>query len=421
MKKKILIKGPILTRSGYGEQTRFLTRSLRSRPDLFDLYIHPLEWGQTSWMSEDNEERIWIDQMIEKTIAHAQQNLGFDGSIQVTIPNEWQKIAPINIGYTAGIESTKVAHEWLIKSNDMDRVIVISNHAKQGLTETKYSATNNTTGQTMDILLNTPVDVVNYPVKIYESAPELSLDLDYDFNFLTVAQMGPRKNIINTIKWFVEEFRNEEVGLVLKSNIAKNCVSDRETQMAHFRGILSSMGEHKCKVYLLHGDMTDEEMHSLYVHPKIKSFLLLTHGEGFGLPTFEAIYSGLPVITTGWSGQLDFLIDNETGEDVFFNVAFDIQPIQQEAVWDGVLVKDSMWAFPREKSARYQMRRCYDSLTGKDAKKTIKRCAEYSEKVKNNFSTEKQYSEMVESVCVGLGIGPGEIASSPQANEVLSF
>ena len=88
MKKKILIKGPILTRSGYGEQTRFLTRSLRSRPDLFDLYIHPLEWGQTSWMSETNEERIWIDQMIEKTIAHAQQNLSFDASIQVTIPNE---------------------------------------------------------------------------------------------------------------------------------------------------------------------------------------------------------------------------------------------------------------------------------------------------------------------------------------------
>jgi glycosyltransferase involved in cell wall biosynthesis len=419
MKKKVLIKGPILTRSGYGEQTRFLARALRSRSDLFDIYIHPLEWGKTSWMCENNEERQWIDSMVEKAIAHAQQNLQFDASIQVTIPNEWQPIAPINIGYTAGIESTRVAHEWLIKANDMDRVIVISEHAKRGFTETQYAATNNTTGQTMDIAIETPIDVVNYPVKTYENYTELSLNLEYDFNFLTVAQMGPRKNILNTIKWFIEEFRDEEVGLVLKSNFARNCISDREMQIAHFKAYLSSLGDHKCKIYLLHGDMSDEEMHSLYVHPKIKSFLLLTHGEGFGLPTFEAIYSGLPVVTTGWSGQLDFLVDSETGEDMFFNVAYDIQPIQQEAVWNGVLIKESMWAFPREKSVRYQMRRCYESLTGKSAENTTKRCVEYSEKVKKNFSTEKQYSEMVESVCRGLGINSEHSLSSKDA--VLSF
>ena len=48
------------------------------------------------------------------------------------------------------------------------------------------------------------------------------------FNFLTVAQFGPRKNVPNTIKWFVEEFHDEEVGLIVKSNIAKNCIIDRE-------------------------------------------------------------------------------------------------------------------------------------------------------------------------------------------------
>ena len=35
--------------------------------NLFDIYIHPLEWGKTSWLSEDNEERKWIDQTIQKT------------------------------------------------------------------------------------------------------------------------------------------------------------------------------------------------------------------------------------------------------------------------------------------------------------------------------------------------------------------
>ena len=65
MRRKIILKAPLLTRSGYGEQSRFALRSLRSREDLFDIYIHPLQWGQTSWTNESTEERSWIDQTIE--------------------------------------------------------------------------------------------------------------------------------------------------------------------------------------------------------------------------------------------------------------------------------------------------------------------------------------------------------------------
>ena len=54
MKKKVLLKGPLLTRSGYGEQARFALRSLRSREDLFDVFIQPLQWvrlhGLPRWM-----------------------------------------------------------------------------------------------------------------------------------------------------------------------------------------------------------------------------------------------------------------------------------------------------------------------------------------------------------------------------------
>ena len=101
MRKKIILKGPLLTRSGYGEQTRFALRSLRSRPDLYDVYIQPLQWGQTSWIADASSERKWIDDTIEKTILYIQEGGKFDESLQVTIPNEWSKIAPINIGYMA--------------------------------------------------------------------------------------------------------------------------------------------------------------------------------------------------------------------------------------------------------------------------------------------------------------------------------
>jgi hypothetical protein len=91
MRKKVILKGPLLTRSGYGEQARFALRSLRSREDLFDIFIQPLSWGQTSWSCDMDDERIWIDQTIEKTIGHIQQGGQFDISLQVTIPNELRK------------------------------------------------------------------------------------------------------------------------------------------------------------------------------------------------------------------------------------------------------------------------------------------------------------------------------------------
>ena len=361
MKKKVLLKGPLLTRSGYGEQARFALRSLRSRKDLFEVFIQPIQWGQTSWASEMDEERVWIDQTIEKTIGYIQQGGQFDISLQVTIPNEFQKLAPVNIGYTAGIETTKVAHQWIQKSNEMDKVMVVSSHSKKVFENTEYQAQNQQTGEQFILRTQTPIEAVGYPVKTFETLPELGLDLPTSFNFLTVAQFGPRKNLHNTIKCFIEEFRNEDVGLVVKSNIAKNCLVDRNRLMTDLTNFLRQQGERQCKVFLLHGDMTDAEMHSLYRDSQINAFVSLPHGEGFGLPLFEAAYSGLPVVATGWSGQLDFLVDSE-GQEQFYNVAFDLQQVQKEVVWDGVIVPDSMWAYPREGSAKEQMRLCYENV-----------------------------------------------------------
>ena len=395
MKKKIFLKGPLLTRSGYGEQSRFALRSLRSREDLFEIFIQPLQWGKTSWTPEMDEERIWIDQTIEKTIAYIQQGGKFDISLQVTIPNEFENHAPINIGYTAGIETTKAAHQWIQKINEMDRIITTSSHSKKVLEETQYHAQDTQTGQQFILKAQTPIEFVNYPVKTYDNIPELELNVSTSFNFLAVAQFGPRKNLLNTIKWFIEEFRDEDVGLVVKSNISKNCLMDRSRLNAELTNFLRQQGERQCKVYLLHGDLTDAEMHSLYRNPQINAFVSLPHGEGFGLPIFEAAYSGLPVVATGWSGQLDFLIDAE-GREEFYNVAFDLQPVQPEVVWDGVLVKDSMWAFPREGSAKGQMRKCYENMTDSDLSGVeMINLERITKNLQERFSEQGQYQKFV--------------------------
>jgi len=401
MKKNILLVGPLLTRSGYGEQARFALRALRSRPDLFEVFIKPLTWGKTSWITDDTPERRWIDETIEKTIGFAQQGGQFDISLQVTIPNEFQPLAHRNIGYTAGIETTQPAPIWTQKCNEMESIIVVSNHSKNVLERARFEGVNDSTGEKVILENNTKITTVNYPVKTYDSLPELELEIDTSFNFLTVAQMGPRKDLESTVKWFLQEFANEDVGLVVKTNVAKNSLMDRNVSFNNLKNMIAGTGipERKCKVYLIHGNLSDEEMHALYVDKKINAMVAIPHGEGFGLPIFEAAYSGMPVISIGWSGQCDFLYDREIPpKPHFYEVAFDIRPVPQEAVWDGVIVKESGWAYAREQSAKEQMRNCYnDIINNKEGTIATNSCIRAAT-LKEQFSKEAMYEQFVNCV-----------------------
>jgi len=396
MIKKVLVRGPALTRSGYGEHTRFLLRSLRKHEDKFDIHLNTTNWGETGWLKDDNEERKWFDSLLKKTIEHQQRDGKYDVSFQVTIPNEWERLAPINIGVTAGIETTIVAPVWLEKANIMDKIIVVSKHAKQGFIKSIYEVVNKETGQKNILKCNTPIDIVHYPVKEYEKI-NLDLNLETKFNFLVMAQWGPRKNLNDTIRWFVEEFIDQDVGLVLKIFGKNNSVIDRVEGQKQLEKVLNDYPQRKCKIYFLHGDMTDQEMHSLYKHPKIKAFISLSHGEGFGLPIFEAAYCGMPVIAPDWSGHIDFLYipkkeKNNKLRPMFARVDYDLKPISKEAVWDGVLEADSMWCYPKQGSYKMKLREVYKEY-GRYKKNALK----LKDYILENFSAEKQYNWFMEA------------------------
>ena len=407
MKQKIVVRGPILSQSGYGEQARFALRALRSREDVFDIYAIPTAWGQTGWVSEANEERSWIDQRIAQAHIYTQQGGQFDMSLQVTIPNEWEKMAPINIGYTAGIETTKVAPVWLQKANEMDRIIVVSNHSKDVFENTGYHKQDDKTGQNINLTCQTPIDAVNYPVRHFEKE-KLDLKLDYDFNYLAISQWGPRKNFENLIKWFLEENFDQEVGLVLKTSVKNNSIIDREHTTQQLERFLKQFGEDcKCKVYLVHGDLSEEEMTGLYQHPKIKALVSTAHGEGYGLPLFEAAYNGIPVVVSGWSGHCDFLyMKDKKGKKkpMFVSVEYDLKEIQKEAVWNGVIQADSQWAFPREGSFKRRLREVRNEYPRfkRNAKKLQKYLVE-------NFTEEKLYRNFCDSIMGKSQENPEEI------------
>jgi glycosyltransferase involved in cell wall biosynthesis len=408
MKKRIIVRAPVLTRSGYGEHARYVLRALKKIEDKVDIYVHPTPWGKTGWIYEDNEERRWLDSLVKKTAMYQNQHAGqaslYDVSVQVTIPNEWQNLAPVNVGVTAGIETTKVAPVWIEKANAMDRIITVSNHSKDVYENTTYEATIKQTGQKINLKCNKEIGVVHYPVKHLDTI-DLDLDMSTEFNFLTVAQWGPRKNLENTVGWFVEEFfDNPDVGLVVKTFATGNSIIDREAVTKNLSNFLKNHENRKCKIYLLHGDMSDEEMHSLYVHPKIKALISLTHGEGFGLPIFEAAYSGLPVLAPEWSGHVDFLFapkkekksKKEKMRPHFARIKYDIAPVPQHAVWDGVVQQDSMWCYPQQGSYKMKLREVY-----KEYGRFKKHAKDLQKWVCKEFEQEKQYNKMLDNLIPG--------------------
>jgi len=393
MKKKIFVRGPVLSQSGYGEQARFALRALKSREDLFDIYVQPIPWGQTGWVWEESEFRTWMDSKITVTqILMQQKQLQPDMSLQITIPNEFQRMCPVNIGYTAGIETTKVAPQWLQKGNEeVDKILVVSNHAKTTYENTTAQATNSQTGEVIPYKINTPIDVVWETTPRVEPEPINEINLDYDNNFLMISQMGPRKNFVNAIKWWVEEFIDQEVGLVVKTNIKSNSIIDWEHLQAQMKNLLEPYTDRKCKVYVLHGDLTAGQMTWLYNHDKVKALVNIAHGEGFGLPLFEAAREALPIVTIGWSGQMDFL--HHDGKDYFESVDYTMQPVQQEAVWDGVIEQDSMWAFADQGSYKMILRK-----TLKNWPKIKDRAEALSSIINDKFNEQTLFKGFVDSV-----------------------
>ena len=392
MKKKIFVRGPVLSQSGYGEQARFALRCLKSREDLFDIYINPIPWGQTGWIWEDNEFRDWMDARISLTSELvAQKQMVPDMSLQITIPNEFQKLAPLNYGYTAGIETTNVAPNWLVKANEMDGMIVISEFAKSGFTDTVATAQNQETGEEFPYALETDITAVNYAIRDIEPEPIPNFKLDKNFNFLVVSQMGPRKNMENTLQWWVEEFIDQDVGLIVKTNFKGSSYIDREHTFAYLKKLLEKYPNRKCSVKLLHGDLSEGQMVSLYNHKKIKAFINIAHGEGFGLPLFEAAQAALPIVTIGWGGQMDFLKHN--GKSYFTEVDYELKPIQPEAVWKGVLEENTAWAFADQGSFKMSIRQVKNNI-----KAANKQAKELQKIIKNKFTEENQFEQFCNAI-----------------------
>jgi len=360
LKPLCVIRAPIATRSGYGDMARDIARHMISYGE-YDVKIHSVPWGDcpTNALDPDNPmDKILIDRVITETVGRKP-----DVFICISVPSEFMALGIYNIGITAGIESTLPSIPWVEGCNRMDTVWFISTFSKHTFENITYTQKDQSGVTHKTIKLEVPVDVlpncVNTKIfrKIdyeYELSPTVKSALEAipeQFNFLFVGHwmqgdMGEdRKNVGLLIKIFFETFRmikGKQPGLILKVSSAGFSILDQEEIKKKIAMIRSSVtlgeGEVMPNVYLLHGDLTEKEMNSLYNHPKVKAHVSFTKGEGFGRPLLEASLTDKPIIASGWSGQLDFL-DPETST----LVGGTMTPIHPSAQVNDILIKDAQW------------------------------------------------------------------------------
>ena len=139
-------------------------------------------------------------------------------------------------------------------------------------------------------------------------------------------------------------------------------------------------------IYLLHGELTDEEMNQLNNDPKVKAFISFTKGEGYGRPLVEAAITGKPTIVSNWSGHLDFMKPE-------YNVLIGGELTNvHESTANQFLLKESQWFSINTDIAGRAMKDVF-----KNYKKYWEKSRKQTQYLKDNFSFSKM-TEKLESL-----------------------
>ena len=404
MKPVIAISCPIDTFSGYGARSRDVVKALIDSGK-YEVRILSQRWGGTpfGFLKASNPDHKKIIDCIQAS--NTQLESTPDIWIQITVPNEFQKVGKYNIGITAGIETDLCASPWIEGCNRMDLVLTSCNHAKNVFLNSKYEQRNKQKPDEVVGIIQTtvPMEVLfeGVDTKIYKKVDKIDDTLDEvlksipeHFNFLVVGHWlqgdfgEDRKNMGGTIKTFLETFKNRKVkpGLILKVNGGNYSIMDRDQMITKIEEVKSMVDGDLPNIYLLHGELSDDEMNGLYNHPKVKAMLSLTKGEGYGRPLIEFTQSQKPIVVSGWSGHTDFL-----NKKYSMFIGGELKPIHSSAVVANMLIAESKWFTPNYDEASLALKAIYT-----DYDEYVEKAKRQSYICRTEFSLEKMGEKLVE-------------------------
>ena len=398
----IVISCPIDTISGYGARSRDVVRALVNS-EKYDVKILSQRWGNTPYgflKEDDPEDRKLLDCIIPTPLQRQP-----DVWIQISVPDEFQKIGKFNIGITAGIETDICDVRFIQGANNMDLILGSSQHTINTLKSTTYDQKDQAGNSVGTVKLETTTDVLFEGVDIekyfYIEPKDLpktelikSLDtIEEKFCFLFVGHWlkgvigEDRKNVGLLIKTFLETFKNKKnaPALVMKTMSGPASIIDREEILNRIDAIRNTVKGKLPNIYLIHGEVDDEDINHLYNHPKIKTMISLTKGEGFGRPLLEFTQSKKPIIASNWSGHLDFLNPEFTSL-----VPGELKQVHESVVQERLILKEAKWFNPDITFAGLLMKDYINNYTQYQTKG--KRLGFYC---KENFSYKKMTEKLL--------------------------
>ena len=354
----------------------------------------PQRWGDCPWNFLSEDDSYFKQRFIHQLNQEKQPDIW----IQITVPNEFQPVGHFNIGISAGIESTIYPGEFIEGSNKMDLNLVSSKHSKDIARLTTFDKKDSNTQELLGkIQLEKPIEILfeGLDLETYYKKPQnsgLLKDIPEDFCFLYTGHWLPgafgedRKNTGLMIKTFLETFKgqgNKKPALILKTNHVNYSLIDREEILNKINSIRKEISGNLPNIYLLHGEMTDDEMNQLNNDNKVKAFVSFTKGEGYGRPLIEAAITGKPVICSNWSGHVDFI-----HPDYNVLVGGELKPIHESSA-NSFLLKESEW---------FNINTDIASRAMKDVVKKYKQYFEKSRKQTQYLKDNWSFNEMVKKL-----------------------
>jgi glycosyltransferase involved in cell wall biosynthesis len=363
-----VIASPVETFSGYGTMARNFAKALfRVKGEEWDIKFLSLKWGDTPFGALD--EAVPEEKRIKDSIiADGQLRFKPDVWIQISVSNEFVPVGTVNIGYSCLVETSLLPAEMLEGLNRMNFNMVSAEHAKTIAVNSVWEKRNEANNTVEQLSLKKPVETlfIGLDTAKFKKPEKVSFDLsqvEESFCFLSVCHLLPgtehledRKMVGRLIKTFLETFKDKKnkPALILKSSTGRYSYVDEERTINIIDKIRKTVSSKDLpNIYLIHGELTEQELCELYCHEKVKAFALAGN-EGFGLPYIEfSAVSGKPIITSPWSGHIDFL---NKEYNVFVNGS--VEQIHGSTV-NQFLIAQSAWFKPNEKDLSKKLEDVY--------------------------------------------------------------
>ena len=215
----------------------------------------------------------------------------------------------------------------------------------------------------------------------------LQLNTGRGFNFVSVFQYSYRKGLDVLLKAYYEEFEvNDEVCLVLKG-YGQDSSAKQETILKEwirwFKRVVPKSAYPKIA---FRGGVIANNVFANFLRSG-DVFVLPTRGEGLGMPMLQSMACGVPVITTGWGAQTQF-VNNDNGWMIDYG-AVNVSNMFHSPAYEA----DHRWAEPNQDHLRSLMREAYNNR-----EMVIDKGIKARATIENSYGYDKAGLELIKAV-----------------------